>query len=59
MNGLLKTGALSLVAFAAITACADGEQQRVDDLERKIREMEQRIAEQSKRADEAAARPAS
>ena len=56
MNGLLKTGALSLVAFAAIAAYADGEQQRVDELERKIREMEQRIAEQSKRADEAAAK---
>ena len=56
MNGLLKTGALSLVAFATIAAYADGEQQRVDELERKIREMEQRIAEQSKRADEAAAK---
>ncbi|MBR3957763.1 MAG: hypothetical protein IKJ89_07935, partial [Kiritimatiellae bacterium] len=56
MNGLLKTGALSLVAFAAIAAYADGEQQRVDELERKIREMEQRMTEQSKRADEAAAK---
>ena len=56
MNGLLKTGALSLVAFAAIASYADGEQQRVDELERKIREMEQRIAEQSTRADEAAAK---
>ena len=45
MNGLLKTGALSLVAFAAIAAYADGEQQRVDELERKIREMEQRMTE--------------
>ena len=56
MNGLLKTGLLSLVAFAAVAASADGEQQRVDELERKIREMEQRIAEQTKRADEAAAK---
>ena len=56
MNGLLKTVTFSLVAFAAVTASADGEQQRVDELERKIREMEQRIAEQSKRADEAAAK---
>ena len=56
MNGLFKTGALALVAFASIAAYADGEQQRVDELEQKIREMEQRMAEQSKRADEAAAK---
>ena len=56
MNGLLKTGVLSLVALAAFAAYADGEQQRVDELERKIREMEQRMAEQSKLADEAAAK---
>ena len=56
MNRLLNMVAFLLVAFAAIAANADGEQQRVDELERKIREMEQRIAEQSKRADEAAAK---
>jgi len=55
MNGLLRAGALAAAAFAACAASADGEQQRVDDLERKIREMEQRVAEQSRRADEAAA----
>ena len=56
MNRLLKIVAFSLVVFAAIVASADGEQQRVDELELKIREIEQRIAEQSKRADEAAAK---
>jgi hypothetical protein len=37
-------------ALAACTALADGEQQKVDDLERKIREMEERIAKANKKA---------
>ena len=41
-------------ALAACTALADGEQQKVDDLERKIREMEERIAKANKKAEDAA-----
>ena len=55
-RGMAFLAALGTALLSAPFTLADGEQAKVDELERRIREIEAKVAERNKKADESAAR---